>query len=215
MKTIIKGQIVNNEYSVNENTKIIKDGNGKEKEIFIGKPELHVELGETEWEKILEFEGEPYYNQSFGNSIGSLNISENETVLITEQIFRADLNEIHLKTNKVIKENNKNKSDSEVKLEECIKRFNKEMIESNDKMKDYCEVHNLNPSNTDCIKLFNIVYPNREYDIVDGKMICKNDRKFLEFDNKKISGLENKIKDSHFISYGRVFINDQGQLIYE
>lgn len=56
MKTIIEGQIINNEYSVNENTKVIKDGNDKEKEIFIGKPELHVELGKTEWEKILEFE---------------------------------------------------------------------------------------------------------------------------------------------------------------
>lgn len=160
--------------------------------------------------------GEPHYNQgsriftnnSYSlNSIGSLNISENETVLITEQIFRADLNEFHLKTNKVIKENNKNKSDSEVKLEECIKRFNKEMIESNDKMKDYCEVHNLNPSDTDCIKLFNIVYPNREYKIVNGKMICKDDKEFSE--------LESRIEKIEFKFGDHVFkFDDQGFKVY-
>lgn len=188
MKTIIEEKVIENRYFVNENTKVIKDENGKEKEIFIGKPELRKSTSIVGWKPICEYEGEPHYNKQvqhvkiFNYSIGSLNISDNETIDITDEIFRADKNEMHLRTNKVLKEIDYYKEFSKEKLQECIKRFNKEMINSNDRMKDYCELHNLNPSETDCIKLFNMIYPNREYDIVDGKMICKDKIKLIHDD---------------------------------
>ena len=48
--------------------------------------------------------------------------------------------------------------------------FNEQMTESNEQMSAYCKLHKLDPRDTDCEELFKIVYPNKEYEIVDGKM---------------------------------------------
>lgn len=47
------------------------------------------------------------------------------------------------------------------------------MIDSNEKMKNYCDLHNLNLGETDAIKLFKILYPDSEYVIEDGAIRVK------------------------------------------
>lgn len=159
MKTKILGQIITNKYSVDNKRKEIKNSDGNPKMIYGGKPELKKE-SEIKWADICEFEGDPRYNNKhlgwyFGRA---LNISEDEEVSVNEEIFRADLNELHLHTNKILKEIDLNKDEMEIALTNEMKSFNKEIIEADEKLKSYCLLHKLNPEETDCMELFKLVY---------------------------------------------------------
>lgn len=181
MTTRVLGKKIENIYKVDDKKKKTFNEDGElVKEIFTGKPELVKTSEVKEWKELCSFEGEPSYNKGDSKNIFSLwepygdrlNISEDETVNINKQIFRADLNELHLYSNKVISEIDVDKKQSEVKLDKLIKEFNETMIESNEKLKAYCEVHKLYKPETDCIELFKVVYPSSEYayNIEDGKM---------------------------------------------
>ena len=177
MVTKVLGKNIENVYSADDKKKKIFDENGElVKEIFTGKPELVKETKIKNWEQLCSFKGEPRYNKrdikSCIFSYDHLNISENKYVNITKEIFRADLNELHLYSDKVISKTDVDKQQSENKLKKLIKDFNQAMIESNDKLKAYCDVHNLYKCDTDCIELFKLVYPESEYSwkIEDGKM---------------------------------------------
>lgn len=159
MKTKILGQIITNKYSVDNKRKEIKNSDGNPKMIYGGKPELKKE-SEIKWADICEFEGDPRYNNMH---LGwyfdrALNISEDEEVSVNEEIFRADLNELHLHTNKILKEIDLNKDEMEIALTNEMKSFNKEIIEADEKLKSYCLLHKLNPEETDCMELFKLVY---------------------------------------------------------
>ena len=91
-------------------------------------------------------------------------------VSIEDEIFRADLNERHLHTNKIVEERDVDKEDAMSILDGQIKAFNKMMIESNDRLMTYCDLHKLSYEDTDCIELFKLVFPNDEYVIKDGVM---------------------------------------------
>ena len=41
---------------------------------------------------------------------------------------------------------------------------------TNDTLLSYCEIHNLKPEDTDCIKLFKLAYNHGNYEIVNGIM---------------------------------------------
>lgn len=180
MKTKVLGQVITNKYSVDNKRKEIKDSNSESKMIYEAKPELKKE-SEIKWADICEFEGEPRYNSKrlVWNSIAStsigfsttISISENEEVSIDEEIFRADLNELHLHTSKVLKETDLNKDEMEITLENEMKLFNKEMIEADEKLKSYCVLHKLNPEETDCIELFKLVYSTNGCAVVNGVLI--------------------------------------------
>ena len=102
-----------------------------------------------------------------------MNISKDDTVSVRNDIFRADLNEVHLETDKVLEEVDINKEQSKEILAEQIRAFNSMMITSNEKLRAYCDVHNLAYEDTDAIELFKIVFPNEKYEIVDGVMKVK------------------------------------------
>ena len=55
-------------------------------------------------------------------------------------------------------------------LEAQIKAFNKMMIESNNRLMAYCDLHKLSYEDTDCIELFKLVFPDDEYMIENGVM---------------------------------------------
>ena len=174
MKTKVFGQKIKYTYSVDNKRKEITDSNGELKVVYDGRPELKKESN-VEWSEICEFEGEPRYNLdsevfSFYDQYHKINISESEKVYITEEIFRADLNELHLHTDKILAETDLNKKDAEVILENELKSFNKEMIEADEKMKSYCTLHKLNPEETDCIGLFKLLYSTDLYLIKNGKL---------------------------------------------
>lgn len=177
MKTKVFGKKIENNYIIESNQKLIKDENNCDKLVFTAKPTIIKKSNLVEWVELHSFDGEPRYNNYGMNVIlvGScylkqINLSEDEKVGIEEEIFRADLNEVHLHTNKIIEENDCDKEYQEAGYNTLIGEFNKQMIESNDKLKSYCEVHKLNPEETDCIELFEIVFPNHNYEIEDGVM---------------------------------------------
>lgn len=179
MRTVILGKKIENVYEVNHNWKTIDDGNGGVKTVYTGKPTLVMTPRIKEWTEICSYDGEPRYNSNKGylfatwRGVYQMNISEDEAVSVGKEIFRADLNEMHLETDKVLEEVDINKEASEEILSEQIRAFNSMMITSNEKLQAYCDVHNLAYEDTDVIELFKIVFPNEKYEIVDGVMKVK------------------------------------------
>lgn len=169
MRTKVLGQIITNKYSIDNKRKEIKDSTGESKIIYEAKPELEKE-SKIEWTEICGFEGNPRYNSKFA-FCKAINISEDEEVLINEEIFRADLNELHLRTNKILKEIDLNKDEMEIALENEMKLFNKEMIEADEKLKSYCALHKLNPEETDCMELYKHLYSTDGCAVVNGILI--------------------------------------------
>lgn len=173
MRTVILGKEIENTYDIDCKKKEIKNENGESSMVFYGKPEL-IKEEKISWQEICSFEGEVHYNSNkIFSLVNELNISEEETVIVENEIFRADLNEMHLKTNKVISEIDVNKLETEMRLKSCVEEFNHSMILSNEKLKSYCDIHNLSFFETDAIELFKLIYPNKEYEIVDGVMKVK------------------------------------------
>ena len=136
-----------------------------------------VELNHNE--EILRFEGVPHYN-SRSNGIFSyacygerLNISENEEVEQEKKVFRPDLNEIHIFTNKIISEfeDTEEKARVEEEVKQGIAAFNKKTIEDNEKMKKYCDLHRLDHEVTDPIELANLIYGKGSWALVEGKIV--------------------------------------------
>lgn len=171
MRTVVLGKKIENVYSVDYKWKEIKDENGDKKTVYTGKPEIKIEKKVKEWSELCSYEGEPRYNSRTGFSLCNyINISENEKVAIEGEIFRADLNEMHLHTNKVVEEKDINKEVALSILEAQIRAFNKMMIESNNRLIAYCDLHKLSYEDTDCVELFKLVYPGSQYVIEDGVM---------------------------------------------
>lgn len=174
MKTKVFGKKIENIYGVDYKWKSIKDENGEDKSVYTDKPTLTRESKVKEWVELCSYEGEPRYNSNRSYFMyNNVNISEDETVMIEEEIFRADLNEMHLHTNKVVETIEVNKDDMVDTCKCQIKEFNKMMIESNNKLMAYCDLHKLVYEDTDCIELFKLVFPDDEYVIEDGVMKVK------------------------------------------
>ena len=175
MITRVFGKKIENVYDVIYNTKQVEDNDGNMKTVYTAKPQINKVRKVKEWSELCSYEGEPRYNSGSSIVFGyhDINISENEAVAIEEEIFRADLNEMHLHTNKVVEEKDINKEDALSILEAQIKAFNKMMIESNNKLMSYCNLHKLSYEDTDCIELFKLVFPDDEYVIENGVMKVK------------------------------------------
>ena len=154
MRTVVFGKKIENWYRVDSKQQDIRRNDDMHELVFTGRPELLKESNYAAW---------TIYT-------GDLYITETEIVHAQEEIFRADLNEVHVRTDKVMSDIDWYKEESEKDYAELIKIFNKQMIESNDKMKSYCDLHKLNYEETDCIELFKMVYPDDSWEIKDGKM---------------------------------------------
>ena len=173
MKTVVLGRKVKNIYEVNKNQKQIIGDNGEPQTVYVGKPFIRVKKETSEHIELCRFKGKPRYNKLCNSFIYDhhINISKDETVRIDEEIFRADLNVLELYTDKVVETIDENKSEAESALEQEVKTFNRTMIESNDKLKSYCNIHKLSYEDTDCFELFKLVYPGHFYIIAKGKLI--------------------------------------------
>ena len=185
MRSVVFGKIVHHNYSVDYHQKDILDKDGCLKTVYTSKPELIIKDEVAFYKEILSFDGQPYYNKrklGIYKYYEEININENETVMVIEEVFRADLNEIHIYTSKVLEEVDVDKEHAEYIYTDNIKMFNEQMINSNKQMLAYCKLHHLEPADTDCIELFNVVYPDKSYEIVDGEMKVKEDNYFMGYD---------------------------------
>lgn len=171
MKNVILGANIETTYSVNTNLKNEKDG-ADFKAIYVGKPALVVDSKVVSYDEILSFDGEIRYNKEATPlyDYRKINISEEETVNIKKEIFRADLNELHVYTDKILSNEEIGKEKAEKSLKYHTRMFNRQMIESNEKMKLYCDVNNLSYEKTDCFQLFKLVYGHDCWDIDNGVM---------------------------------------------
>ena len=191
MKTKVFGKKIENVYEVDCKWKTVQNEQGEYVTVFTDKPTLTKIPTVREWAELCAFDGEPRYNKgtkanssnpfailnfSFKNRI---NVTEDEEVCIDEEIFRADLNELHLHTDKIVEETDLDKEGFESDYENQIKAFNKMMIESNNKLMTYCDLHKLSYEDTDAIKLFKLVFPDEEYVIEDGVMKVKEKTKVI------------------------------------
>lgn len=215
MITRVFGKKIENVYDVIYNTKRVEDNDGKMKTVYTAKPQINKTRKIREWSELCSYEGEPKYNSVcfLGFGYHEINISENETVKIENEIFRADLNEMHLRTNKIVEEKDVNKEDALSILDGKIKAFNKMMIESNDRLRAYCDLHKLSYEDTDCIELFKLVFPNDDYVIEDGVMKAKENSKIVTssiyFDGSITNAITNAVSIDTSLSSSLGIINSK------
>ena len=174
MKFRVFGKYLKNEYKICNGKKSVRE-NGVTTEVFVKKPYYQCATVTKGHEEILTFEADCMLtNAGTRYSLGyydSINISEEEDVKIEKRVFRADLSETHLFTDKILGTDDSEKEKVEEAVDKLVKDFNKTMIKSNDKLRAYCDVHHLSYANTDCLELFKLVYPNKEWKIIDGRLV--------------------------------------------
>lgn len=179
LKTIVLGKHIEKKYNVDNKQKMITDTKGDSIVVFTGKPELNVTTTVIRNTEICKFKGYPQYDQCsvpYDRMICSnfLHISEDQRVAAERVVFRADLNEYHVYTDHVISTTEVDLKEAEKDYKRLVRDFNRSMICSNDKLKSYCDIHNLNYEDTDCLELFKIVYDHNNYEIKDGKLLELN-----------------------------------------
>lgn len=138
MQTIIQGKEIETTYSV----KTVRNENG----VLIKKPELVKTSKVVRWDNLLNpIDGDIRLNNSpvSFNSHFCINISENETVSIEEEIYRADINKVMVHTDKVVREKEINKTEAEKELKVAMAEYNHLIIDNNSKMKAYCNVNKI------------------------------------------------------------------------
>ncbi len=135
MKTVIQGKEIETTYSVVAFRN--KDG------VLIRKPFIHDESKVVKWTNLFDpIDGKIEYNNIHNNDQfqyrKSVNISEDEEVLIEGQIYRADINSLMIHTDKIISEKEIHKTKAEEELKTVMTEYNHLIIDNNPKMKAYC-----------------------------------------------------------------------------
>lgn len=151
METVVMGKKIKNVYSV----VIEKDDDGN----YLDKPYIEKEK-ETTYEEICRYEGTPQSVNGF--VCKEIYLSEDESVLVTEQKFRADLGTWYQYTNKVLEEKDSNLKKAEKELAAELKLYNTQMIENDNMAKAYCDLHKLDYAETDYEELRKILPGNIE-----------------------------------------------------
>lgn len=155
MKTIVMGKKIKRNYEVKAET----DDKGK----FKYRPFIKELNSDIEWEEICNYEGEAQISYRLWDD-RYINISEDEEVRVTKEIFRADLGNYIQYTDKILEEDEGNKADCEESLKIYIKEFNRERIENDSEAKAYCDLHKLNYEDTDYDELMKYIHPNKVID---------------------------------------------------
>lgn len=199
IKVEVYGKHITYTHKVNPCQKEIKI-DGEEKLVFFAKPRIDID-SRYDYEKISEFESDSGFVTS--DVYVTKMFFEDEEVSLLKRKFRLDTGVLEMYISKVLSETDENKETAETELEICIFDFNEEMIKSNEKLDAYCKVHLLDPRSTDVLELWKIVYPENDYKIMDGKMICVPNPGTDNFDNRsyyisanEISGLSCDVRDS-------------------
>lgn len=169
--TIIKGQKVTNRLELNDCfEKVVETVDGQDiiKKKLIRRPEL-IKKSDVEWVDMFEIKGEIKYNKDL---YFRFNISENETVEALEQIYRADLNEYHVFTDKVVETVNDEENNKKVEEEyhTLMTRWIDKFLSENEDAAKWCKLHNveLNEDNFDDViaEMINIDCSHISYPII-------------------------------------------------
>lgn len=124
----------------------------------------------------------PPFNYEYGCGYTSININEETSVIVTNGIFRADLGVYYIRTDYILDEREENKEKAERELKLLVAEWNEQEINKNEKLKAYCELHKLEPSETDVEELCELLgEPIVNSDIRNRLVQCKKiDVKLLD-----------------------------------
>ena len=160
MITRVMGRATETFWRVEPHTHIVGAGNDATRYVFDAKPEIIKDVVELDPVEICQYEGRPCvssYKCVFADP--KINIGDEE-VNVKKDIFFADLSEWRQYVDKVVSNVDYYKEEVELDYADLVAQYNEQMINEDEKLKAYCNLHHLNPVETDVDELKKIVYGN-------------------------------------------------------
>ena len=191
MKNVVLGQVIEIKYELVPHYTYLDNG----KKCFTSKPFIATSKSVIDWVELCSFDGDIRYNTHKKDAWNGifypeyLNIDVEEEVQITDVIFRADLSEVQLRTDKIVESRTLFKEETEQEYEKLVKEFNKTMIESNEKLLSYCKVHKINPEETDVYELINVTCQNQYVNIENGEMVIYDNNPMVSTCKTNVSNI--------------------------
>ena len=162
MITRVMGRATETYWRVEPHTHIVGAGNDATRYVFDAKPEIFKDIIELDPVEICQYEGIPCASSSvyiIGYPYKRINIGDEE-VNVQKEAFYADLSEWKQFVDKVVSNVDYYKEEVELDYADLIAQYNEQMINEDEKLKAYCNLHHLNPGDTDVDELKKIVYGN-------------------------------------------------------
>lgn len=160
MITKVMGRATETYWRVEPHTHIVGAGNDATRYVFDAKPEIVKDIIELDPVEICQYEGRPCASSSvyiIGYPYKRINIGDEE-VNVQKEAFYADLSEWKQFVDKVVSNVDYYKEEVELDYADLIAQYNEQMIKADEKLQAYCDLHHLNPGNTDVDELRKIVY---------------------------------------------------------
>lgn len=163
MITRVMGRATETYWRVEPHTHIVGAGNDATRYVFDAKPEIVKDIIELDPVEICQYEGIPCASSSVYiigypyKSYKRINIGDEE-VNVQKEAFYADLSEWKQFVDKVVSNVDYYKEEVELDYADLIAQYNEQMIKADEKLQAYCDLHHLNPGNTDVDELRKIVY---------------------------------------------------------
>lgn len=162
MVTRVMGRATKTYWKVEPHTHIVGAGNDATRYVFDAKPEIIKDVVELDPVEICQYEGRPCVS-SYGYILTDphkrINIGDEE-VYVQKETFYADLGEWKQFVDKIVSNVDYYKEEVELDYADLIAQYNEQMINEDEKLKAYCNLHHLNPGDTDVDELRKIVYGN-------------------------------------------------------
>lgn len=162
MITRVMGRATETYWRVEPHTHIVGAGNDATRYVFDAKPEIVKDIIELDPVEICQYEGIPCASSSvyiIGYPYKMINIGDEE-VNVQKEAFYADLSEWKQFVDKVVSNVDYYKEEVELDYADLIAQYNEQMINEDEKLKAYCNLHHLDPVRTDVDELKKIVYGN-------------------------------------------------------
>lgn len=152
MITRVMGRATETYWRVEPHTHMVGAGNDETRYVFDAKPEIVKDIIELDPIEICQYEGKPCVS-----SDGYIYINPHKRI---KEVFYADLNEWKQFVDKVVSNVDYYKEEVELDYADLIAQYNEQMINEDERLKAYCDLHHLNPGDTDVDELRKIVYGN-------------------------------------------------------
>lgn len=162
MITRVMGRVTETYWRVEPHTHIAGAGNDATRYVFDAKPEIIKDVVELDPVEICQYEGRPCvsgYGYTITYPYKRINIGDEE-VNVQKEAFYADLSEWKQFVDKVVSNVDYCKEEVELDYADLIAQYNEQMINEDERLKAYCDLHHLNPGDTDVDELRKIVYGN-------------------------------------------------------
>lgn len=158
MITRVMGRATETYWKVEPHTHIVGAGNDATRYVFDAKPEIVKDIIELDPVEICQYEGRPCVS-SYGYIFPrkKINIGDEE-VDVQKEVFYADLSEWRQYVDKIVSNVDYYKEEVELDYADLIAQYNEQMIKADEKLQAYCDLHHLNPGDTDVDELRKIVY---------------------------------------------------------